>query len=351
MRDEDVPTHTVTFDLNGGTWSSSNEQTINHNDLITSTIPKKDGHEFVGWLLTEEIFDTSTPITNDLNLVAQWYLPNYEDILVGRWEGRLASTQALGFGFLEFDGYFYDSNGERTSGVRDFDYNWGSFTLYGNKIGFNYVDVGTVYFTLSYSDDKLYMKNSNYPDIVMYRTENEPNSLAWKWNHLYQFAQTQSEMKIDEYGVYYEIGMDMNLTNLSPNIQSVESNRQILKVYSNKLIDIYFYYVGVNDPSVEMVVNIAFDYSKVSDNNISSVYISIEENNYIMVTNKGTTLIEFVQDANLFVFTTSNVQDNVNTFPKSTNDVIFYLEYFSEEILFDVAEFLLSEHNIYMFTE
>jgi uncharacterized repeat protein (TIGR02543 family) len=346
-----IATHTISFDLDGGTWSRSDDQTVNNNGVITSTEPTKDGYVFLGWLLNDEIFDSSTPITSDLSLKAHWYLPNFEDILVGRWETLDPDMQGYWYSFMEFDGSFYDLDGERVSGLTDYNHDWGSFSLFGNRIGFNFVDSDTIYFTLSYSDDVLVLHNSDYVDIVLNRTEDEPNSLAWKWYHLYQFAQTQSEMKMDEYGVYYEITMDMSVSNLSPTNKLVESNAQVMKVYQNKLIDIYFYYAGVNDPSIEMIVNIAFDYKLILDNIIPSVYISIESENYIMITNKGNTTIEFDQESNLFFYTTSNVQDNVNNYPVSINEVIYTLEYFSNMVLFDVSEFLLIEHQIFFFTE
>jgi len=224
---------TVSYDLDGGVWSRSNDQSLNYNDKITTTKPTKDGHNFMGWLFDGALFDVNTPVKSNIVLKALWELPNYEDILVGRWEGVYESSKAYGFSFIEFDGYFHDSDGHRTSGLRDFDYNWGSFTLYGNKMGINYIDVGTVYFTISYNNDteRITLKNSNYQDIVLRKTEDEPNSLAWKWNHLYEFAKTRSESKIDEYGLYYEIEMSIETSNLSPINKQVETTRQIMKIF------------------------------------------------------------------------------------------------------------------------
>jgi hypothetical protein len=174
--------------------------------------------------------------------------------------------------------------------------------------------------------------------------------LGWKWYDLYQFAKTQSEIKSDEYGPYYEIVMELQQRNLSPNNQLVESNRQVIKVYSNKIIDIYFYYEGVNDSSIEMVVNIAFVYDHISNQSINNAFISIESENYLMTASKGTTLIEYDQEANLFWFSTTNIQVNSNNFPVSNEEVIYTFEYFLDMVLFDVAEYLLIEQNIDFFT-
>jgi uncharacterized repeat protein (TIGR02543 family) len=343
---------TVSYDLDGGVWSRSNDQSLNYNDKITTTKPTKDGHNFMGWLFDGSLFDVNTPVKSNIVLKALWELPNYEDILVGRWEGVYESSKAYGFSFIEFDGYFHDSDGHRTSGLRDFDYNWGSFTLYGNKIGINYIDAGTVYFTISYNNDteRITLKNSNYPDIVLRKTEDEPNSLAWKWNHLYEFAKTRSESKIDEYGLYYEIEMSLETSNLSPINKQVETTRQIMKVYQDKLIDMYFYYKGINDPNIEMIVNVAFDYKLISNNRITNVYISIKSEGYTMVTNKAVVDFEF-DEYNEFWFTISNLAENGNNFPISSNNVLLDLEYFGRTVLFNYADFLLKEHEIYMFTK
>lgn len=344
--------YTVSFDLDGGVWSRSNEQSLNYNDKITTTNPTKDGHNFIGWLLNDVEYDVNTPVTSDIILKAQWELPNYEDILMGRWEGVYASSQAYGFSFIEFDGYFRDVDGQRTSGLRDFDYNWGSFTLYGNKMGIYYVEAGTIYFTLSYNSvsDRITLKNSNYPDIVLRRTEDEPNSLAWKWNHLYEFAKTQSEATMDDYGLYYEIEMNLQRTNISPINKQVETTRQILKVYQSKLINMYFYYKGVNDSNIEMVVNVAFDYKLISNNKITNAYISIQSEGCIMVTNKAVVDFEF-DEYNEFSFTLSNLTENGNNFPISSNNVVLDLDYFGTTVLYNFADFLLKEHSIYMYTK
>lgn len=347
-----VSEFTVSYDLDGGLWSRSNEQSLNYNDKITTIKPTKDGHNFMGWLFDGALFDVNTPVKSNIILKALWELPNYEDILVGRWEGVYESSKTYGFSFIEFDGYFHDSDGHRTSGLRDFDYNWGSFTLYGNKMGINYIDVGTVYFTISYNNDteRITLKNSNYPDIILQKTEDEPNSIAWKWNHLYEFAKTRSESKIDEYGLFYEIEMNLETSNLSPINKQVETTRQIMKVYQDKLIDMYFYYKGINDPNIEMIVNVAFDYKMISNNRITNVYISIQSEGYTMATNKAVVDFEF-DEYNEFWFTISNLTENGNNFPISSNNVLLDLEYFGRTVLFNYADFLLKEHDIYMFTK
>jgi hypothetical protein len=219
-------------------------------------------------------------------------------------------------------------------------------------MGINYVNTGTIYFTITYNseNDRITLKNSNYPDIILQRTYDEPNSLAWKWQHLYEFAKSQSEAKIDEYGLYYEIEMSLKTSILSPINKQVETTRQILKVYQNKLIDMYFFYKGINNPNIEMVVNVSFDYKLISNNKITNVYISIESEGYIMVTNKAVVDIEF-DEYEEFWFTITNLSVNTNNFPISSNSVVLDLDYFGRSVLYDFADFLLKEHNIYMLTK
>lgn len=70
-----TPTHTVTFEENGGTPVS--DQTVNHGDTVDEPDdPTKDGHTFVGWhndtsLTTLWNFDTDK-VTNDMTLYAKW---------------------------------------------------------------------------------------------------------------------------------------------------------------------------------------------------------------------------------------------------------------------------------------
>lgn len=70
-----APTHTVTFEENGGT--SVPDQTVNHGDTVDEPDdPTKDGHTFVGWhndtsLTTLWNFDTDK-VTNDMTLYAKW---------------------------------------------------------------------------------------------------------------------------------------------------------------------------------------------------------------------------------------------------------------------------------------
>ena len=70
-----TPTHTVTFEENGGT--SVPDKTVNHGDTVDKPDdPTKDGHTFAGWhndtsLTTLWNFDTDK-VTNDMILYAKW---------------------------------------------------------------------------------------------------------------------------------------------------------------------------------------------------------------------------------------------------------------------------------------
>ena len=72
----EIDTYTVTFDTAGGTAVSP--ETVAHGG--TATAPSdvtREGYYFVGWYLGDEEYDFTTPVTEDLTLVARWTLCTY----------------------------------------------------------------------------------------------------------------------------------------------------------------------------------------------------------------------------------------------------------------------------------
>ncbi len=64
-------TYNVTFNSNGG--SAVDPQTVGHGNTATEpAAPTKSGSLFVRWTLNDEAFDFTTPITSDIELVAEW---------------------------------------------------------------------------------------------------------------------------------------------------------------------------------------------------------------------------------------------------------------------------------------
>ncbi len=64
-------TYNVTFNSNGG--SAVDPQIVGHgNTAIEPAAPTKPGSLFVRWTLNDEAFDFTTPITSDIELVAEW---------------------------------------------------------------------------------------------------------------------------------------------------------------------------------------------------------------------------------------------------------------------------------------
>ncbi len=61
---------TVNFDSNGGT--SVESQLVKYNNKITSVETTKDDFVFLYWSLDGNPFDTNTPITKDITLIAEW---------------------------------------------------------------------------------------------------------------------------------------------------------------------------------------------------------------------------------------------------------------------------------------
>lgn len=64
--------YTVTFNPNGGTPSSIPDQTIPYGGFITDPGVTKTGYDFAGWYNNTELVTISTPITQNMNLVAAW---------------------------------------------------------------------------------------------------------------------------------------------------------------------------------------------------------------------------------------------------------------------------------------
>lgn len=339
--------HTVTFDLDGGTWSRSNEQQVSDNGLITTTKPTKAGYDFDGWLLGDSLFDITTPVTEDLNLKAKWNAINFEEILVGRWDGSLGLNQGH-LRFIEFSGVYYDSNGERKSTLIDDDYDTVEFTLIGNKIGINYSDVGMIYYTITYTSTSLTLSAPGYYNYRLSKTDSESNSASYKWGRLYNFAKQQSSLKSDELGYYYEIVMNSSIRSISPNNKLIESNQQIIKVYTNKVLGIDLYYVGVDDPSISMKVTFALIYDNIANSIITNPFIVIESEGYGMQSVKGTIEIEFDRELDKFFFTAKSMQLQTNNFPNL--NPLLDLKYFSVLALYEASYYLLTEHGIYLFS-
>ena len=63
--------YTVTFNSDGGTVIPN--QIIEENKTIVKPInPIKEGHEFIGWYLNNQVFDFNTKVTNNITLIAKY---------------------------------------------------------------------------------------------------------------------------------------------------------------------------------------------------------------------------------------------------------------------------------------
>jgi uncharacterized repeat protein (TIGR02543 family) len=73
-------TYNVTFNSNGG--SAVDPQIVGHgNTAIEPAAPTKPGSLFVRWTLNGEAFDFTTPITSDIELVAEWTGGNSQQLI------------------------------------------------------------------------------------------------------------------------------------------------------------------------------------------------------------------------------------------------------------------------------
>lgn len=69
-------TNTVTYDVSGGT-SVASATTITGTPSAQVNEPLKDGYAFAGWMLDDEPYDLTTPVTQDITLKANWKVPTF----------------------------------------------------------------------------------------------------------------------------------------------------------------------------------------------------------------------------------------------------------------------------------
>ena len=64
----------VRFDLNGGVGGAdfSESVTVKHGKTVSMPIPTRDNYTFMGWYADGELYTSTTPITNDAVLKAEW---------------------------------------------------------------------------------------------------------------------------------------------------------------------------------------------------------------------------------------------------------------------------------------
>lgn len=72
---------TVTFNSDGGTAIAP--QTVKKGSLATRPAdPQKEGYLFLGWFISDILYDFSSPVNSNITLIAKWELPNLEDIYI-----------------------------------------------------------------------------------------------------------------------------------------------------------------------------------------------------------------------------------------------------------------------------
>ncbi len=153
---EEIPasTFTVTFDSNGG--SSVESQEVEENGYAKLPInPQKDGFEFIGWFLDEEEYDFSSPITEDITLIAHWEEVKDIGCLVGEWKGYESSDYAK---FSLSLVIFEDGTGQLNY-FNSFDEEIASYTIYkieyiGEEVNL-YLVQNQVVITLTLDGEKL----------------------------------------------------------------------------------------------------------------------------------------------------------------------------------------------------
>ena len=91
----------ITYNLDGGTLSSSNPSTYNQNDTFTLNNPTKEGYRFVGWSLNDSetiIKNTNVPLGTVGNLV---FTAHYTDKYAVTYDYNISSLTFAQSGFLD----------------------------------------------------------------------------------------------------------------------------------------------------------------------------------------------------------------------------------------------------------
>ena len=130
-----VNTYTVGFDLNGVEGTSPEDQTVEYGKLVSEPSKPVDSSEdartFLGWYFEDELWSFTTPVTEDMTLVAKWSEPGVEYITVtfdgnGGTTGQSSIPAEAGteielpsatYEGFEFDGW-YDGD-KRVGGAGD----------------------------------------------------------------------------------------------------------------------------------------------------------------------------------------------------------------------------------------
>ena len=93
----EAKTYTVTFDSNGGSAVSSQSVKYGEKAVKPETDPSKEGNDFIGWNLDDAAYDFSTPVTENITLVAQWEAKTYT-VTFDSNGGSAVSSQSVKYG-------------------------------------------------------------------------------------------------------------------------------------------------------------------------------------------------------------------------------------------------------------
>ena len=130
---EELPTYSVTFDLNDGTFNgSSSNVTLDVSNLL-SVKPEKEGYTFVGWTLTENGDDFISSVDSECTVYAKWQdnlLLFANGDIIGDFSVTASETDAETYVYDETVtlNLIYEDNGVYTTTFTYQDYmnGWGS---------------------------------------------------------------------------------------------------------------------------------------------------------------------------------------------------------------------------------
>lgn len=234
----DLLRHKVSFDSDNGESITIIDALYNETVSSIST-PIKDGYDFLGWYLQDDLYDFNTPITSDIILTAKWCKSFDKSLCIGSF-GATISEDNKEYLFFEIDDY-YQGIINHISGNNSYKYNIVGISSNKGILEISYnVNEEIKKIIFEYNDGKLILAKYNGQDYELY----VPTTYTVTY-HLHD--NTTKSVTVYEnsiFGTYnYEINDSLNLVldgwYLSDGIlvNSTDIVKSDLDVYANVYTD------------------------------------------------------------------------------------------------------------------
>ena len=186
--------------------------------------------------------------------------------------------------------------------------------------------------------------------VYLSRTDQQPNNARFRWNVFYEFASEKGSLKTDEIGLYREIIFNVSREDFSYLIKQVTTNKQTLKVYQEKYIEIIVEYVSQNDPTLLMTFKLFFNYENIENNMIKDAHVTIQIGNKVVFTKNAIFVLKYIETYNYIGALLTNIGDIYGNFPEEERqNAIWDLKGFPSEELSSISEYIITTYGIHMF--